>query len=171
LLACDHTESAGGPTGLLTVGWTLTTKLLLGVEASLWSGHTNAGPSAATDDFFLTEGPTLGSVSIAGYFYPFRSRGFFVKGGTGLSLHAPSREGISTSWGWGWTAGLGYDIRVARNLSLTPVASVQFASIGDAPLFRIEDVPPELADELAELNSAHGLKHNVIDVGLRITLH
>jgi hypothetical protein len=46
-----------------------------------------------------------------------------------------------------------------------------FASIGDAPLFRIEDVPPELADELAELNSAHGLKHNVIDVGLRITLH
>ena len=166
-LVCDHTESAGGVTGLLTIGWTLTPKWLLGVEANFWSGHSDPRSSSEPDDFFLITAPTLGNVSISGYFYPSRSRGFFVKAGAGLSLHATSREGVSTSRGWGWTAGLGYDLRVARSMSLTPVASYQFASIGAADLFTSEGVPPELA----ELNSAHGLKHHVIDVGLRITLH
>jgi hypothetical protein len=173
---CDRTESTGGPSGLLSAGWTLTPKILLGVEASVWAGHTNAGQAATFDDFFLAQGPTLGGVSLAGYFYPFRSRGLFVKGGAGPAFHVPSREGIPTSWGWGWTAGVGFDLRVSRDLSLTPVVSVQFASIGDTPLYppdetRVNDLPPDLADEVAQLNVAHGLRHNAIDVGLRVTLH
>lgn len=164
---CDSTESAGGPTGLLSAGWTLTPRLLLGGEARFWSGHTNRA-SGAIDDFFLTEGPTLGSVSVVAYFYPFRARDFFLEIGTGLSFHEPGRdEAIPTSWGWGWTAGVGYDFRVASNISLTPLASVHFARIGDAQLFEDFDAPPDLA----ELNTAHGLKHTLIDVGLRITVH
>jgi hypothetical protein len=163
---CESTESAGGASGLLSAGWTLTPSLLLGAELSLWSGHAD-WETDAPRDFFLTGGPALGSVSVAAYFYPLRSRGFFVTAGTGASLHEPGREGIPTSWGWVWTAGVGHDFRVARNISLTPLASIRFGRIGDAPLFEVEDIP----SEFAELNWAHGLKHTLIDVGLRVTVH
>lgn len=164
---CEAPESAGGATGLLSAGWTLTPRLLLAGEARFWSGHTNWETSSATRDFFLAEGPTLGSASVAAYFYPFRARGFFVEVGTGLSFHEPGREGVPTSWGWSWTAGVGHDFFVAHNISLTPLASVHLARIGDAPLFEVEGVPPEFA----ELNRGQGLKHTLIEVGLRVTVH
>jgi hypothetical protein len=48
------------------------------------------------------------------------TNGLFVKGGAGYSVLDNS---FSSTSGFGMLAGLGYDVRVARNLSITPVAN------------------------------------------------
>ena len=78
----------------------------------------------------------------------------------------PGREGISTWQGWGWTVGAGYDFWVVRRMALTPFASFRYGSVGDVTPFPSEFLTPEYE----ELLSVRGLKHQVTELGLRVTV-
>ncbi len=54
--------------------------------------------------------------------------------GTTVTLKDPS-DTVSTT-GFGITAGLGYDLRVGDNISLTPVGNFVFGSLGNLRLRR-----------------------------------
>lgn len=107
--------------GYFKLGGALLPNLLLGVEASLW---TKAEEGARI---------THGNLGVIAQFYPIVTSGLFVKGGAGLSrlsVGAPASRGSGTARddGFGWTAGLGYDIRLGASFSVTPYASYQRGS-------------------------------------------
>lgn len=104
---CDG-EREGGATSYLTAGWAATNRLLVGGEFSLWS------KSATIEESFsgqLHLYNVLGTVR----FYPNPSSGFFVKGGSGLSIVNTTGDidgtNVSVDLGQGLTfvAGAGYD--------------------------------------------------------------
>ncbi|MGH9896109.1 MAG: hypothetical protein ACREA0_29790, partial [bacterium] len=82
--------------------------ILLGVETNGWT-KSEGGVSL-----------TMGNVSGAAYWYPMATNGLFVKGGVGYSI---LDDGFANESGFGLLAGLGYDVQVGRNLSITPVAN------------------------------------------------
>jgi len=94
---CDGGDREGSFTGFLKLGGTLNDRVLLGVEGNAWVKE--------QDGLTLTLGSFTGTVT----FYPQASSGFFLKGGVGLSY-------VDTEFG----DGLGYDLRVGRNISITP---------------------------------------------------
>src|SRR5207247_10708538 len=67
---------------------------------------------------------------------------------------SPSFDGT----GWGFTAGAGYDIRVGRDVSLTPVVNYVYGGVGDV-------------NESGVGRFATGWKQYVIDFGLGVTFH
>ncbi len=115
--------------GYLTLGATVVPRLLVGVEANGWRKN--------------IQGTTVTAVnaSVVSYLYLKATSGFFFKGGFGISwyredpaLKDPS-DTVSTT-GFGITAGLGYDLRVGDNISLTPVGNFVFGSLGNLRLRR-----------------------------------
>jgi hypothetical protein len=95
----------------LSLGTTITDRLLLGVGTS--SYYTS-----------FDDGSTLSAGTLDGRlnFYPVRSSGFFVTGGMGLGVVRSGEVGSigETHTGVAVVLGLGWDIRVRPNLSLTP---------------------------------------------------
>lgn len=82
-----------------------------------------------------------------------------MKGGAGISLAGiESQNDHFAGWGWGVLAGLGYDFRVGRMISLTPVANFYFGQPGDL-------------NRRAGRTLVSGWKQNVFDIGLGITFH
>ena len=145
---CDFGgEREGSFTGFLKLGGTLNERVLLGVEGNAWIKEENG--------FTLTLGSFTGTVTL----YPQASSGFFLKGGVGLS-YVDMREGslsVSVSkTGWGVLAGIGYDLRVGRNISITPSVNYYYGQPGDLSF---------------EGETIGGWKQNVIDVGIGITFH
>jgi len=117
-------EREGSFTGFVKLGGTLNEKVLLGVETNGWIKE--------VDDTTLTLGSVTGTVT----FYPQASGGFFLKGGVGLSyVDTETSEGSFTASlskaGWGVLAGIGYDLRVGRNTSLTPCVNFYYGQPGD----------------------------------------
>jgi hypothetical protein len=107
---CDGVDRTGSYSGYFKLGGTLSPNLLLGAELNGW--HKNE--SGASVEF--------GNASAAAYWYPMLQSGMFLKGGVGYSRLAADDGFISASdGGWGLIAGVGYDLRVARSTSLTPV--------------------------------------------------
>lgn len=142
-------SGTGGGTGYLKMGGTLSQKVLLG-------GESNAlvRPNVQGTDAVRIQGNT----SFAVYFYPAATAGFFVKGGAGFSSFLQSNLDVTMEGsGWGLVAGVGYDIRVGRNTSLTPVVNYQYGYVGDV----VMDGP----------TIATGVSQSVISVGLGITFH
>jgi hypothetical protein len=86
---------------------------------------------------------TMGNMSGAAYWYPMSNGGLFLKAGLGYSV---VDDGFTSETGLGLLGGLGYDIRVGRNLSVTPVANWYRGSFSPGAL-------------------------NVVDIGLGITSH
>lgn len=84
---------------------------------------------AAEGDLWLRDYPdsrrNLGSLMIVGQIYPAPRGAFFLKGGAGWTrdetdqFFAPGATHTHEN-GWGFVAGLGYDARVARGVSITP---------------------------------------------------
>ena len=107
-LGCEGCDRVGAPSGYLKLGGTLRQNILIGVETNGWT-KSEFGSRL-----------TMGNVSGAVYWYPMATNGLFVKGGAGYSVLDNS---FSSTSGFGMLAGLGYDVRVARNLSITPVAN------------------------------------------------
>jgi hypothetical protein len=110
-LGCDGCDDRlGGVSGGLALGGTLNERLLLGAATTGWSR--------------TEEGTTLsaGTLTALARFYPWVARGFF--GQLGLGLGSVSAEipalGNANSTGAGAVLGLGYDVRVAPNFSITP---------------------------------------------------
>jgi len=139
---CGDADRQGGVTAFLKLGGTLSPNLLLGGAVNAWS----------KEDQGTTE--TLGNVTASLFYYPAPASGFFLTGGLGFSSYRASNGGTIDGNGWGFTTGLGYDIRVGRNISLTPNLNFVYGGVGDI-----------------EGGAITGWKQNIFDFGLGITFH
>jgi hypothetical protein len=147
---CGASDRQGGAAMFLAMGGTVSEKLLLGGELNGWGKWGSAVDNG---------GLILGNTSFVAYYFPGATSGFFVKGGVGLASYVSiDSSGTTTSGnGFGGLVGVGYDIPVGRAVSLTPVASFRFGSIGT------------ISND--EASFPVGLDQNVVDVGLGITWH
>jgi len=105
---CDGRETA--PTLTLTFGGTISPKFLLGASLDGWS--------KSEDGATLTVGTLLARMR----FYPSARGGFFLTAGLGMGTVTAELSGLGSDseTGTGVLIGLGYDIRVGKNVSLTP---------------------------------------------------
>ena len=104
---CDGRESGGSAT--LSLGGTLSQKVSLGVGINVWAKE--------------YEGLDLTTSTLTALirFYPSATGGFYLTGGLGIASESVSADDISVSVsGTGVLLGLGYDIRIGNNISLTP---------------------------------------------------
>ena len=135
----------GGLTINLRLGKTLSTRLALGAELN---GYFRSEDNADISLFNATA---------AFYLYP-SDAGLFVKGGLGLARAGFSLENDDlTGLGFGAMLGVGYDFPIGDTLAVTPQATYWFGSPGDMAV-----------DDIVIL---HGFRHNVIEVGVGITLY
>lgn len=109
----DCGDRQSGISGHLKLGSAVSEQLLLGVESTAWTKEE------------LGARLTHANVSAMAQFYPSAANGFFLKGGIGVSTLEVSASGggVSVSGretGLGLTAGLGYDVRVGGNFSVSP---------------------------------------------------
>ena len=144
---CGSIDRDGALSGYLKFGGTLSRQLLLGAETNGWTKRIEGSTV------------TLANASVAAYFYPRPAGGLFVRGGVGLAAY--SEEGFDSENGFGLTLGLGYDVRVGNNVSITPVGNVSWGSIGDAHVARIPGAGMGVT----------GLKQNVIQIAVGVTFH
>jgi hypothetical protein len=107
---CDGVDRTGSYTAYLALGGTLRSNILLGAEFNGWT----KSESGAT--------VRLANASAAAYWYPMVQSGLFLKGGAGYSRLSADDGSVSASDdGFGLLMGMGYDVRVARTTSITPV--------------------------------------------------
>jgi hypothetical protein len=109
-LGCDNCGSREGSlTGDLSLGGTISPRFLLGVGTSAWS-KTEQGARL-----------TVGTLDARVRFYPSTTGGFFVTGGLGVgSMRGDVGNLSATETGVGTILGLGWDLRVSKNASITP---------------------------------------------------
>jgi outer membrane protein with beta-barrel domain len=153
-VTCDDCGSGNRETaaaGYLKLGGTLNDHLLLGGEVNVWSKK--------------QEGVTLtlssGAVTLT--LYPQPASGLFIKGGVGLSMvDTQFREGSTTvtidpGYGLGVIVGAGYDVRVGKNISITPAVNFWYGKPGNVP----HDGDPLFTN----------WKQNVVDFTVGVTFH
>jgi len=110
-LGCkDCGSREGGISGGLSLGGTITPRFLLGVGTSGWTKE-DQGARLTVDE-----------IDARVRFYPTTNGGFFLTGGVGIGEVRASVTGFgsATETGGGAILGMGYDIRVAKNTSITP---------------------------------------------------
>lgn len=108
-LGCDDcTGREGGGSGGLSLGGTITDRFLLGVGTTGWT----------KEEF--GERLTVGTLDLRMRFYPVRTSGFFLTAGIGVGTVTFADE---TESGAGVVIGVGWDVRLSRNVSLTPFYS------------------------------------------------
>lgn len=116
---CGDRQS--GVAGHLELGGTLRPDVLLGIETNGWTREEGGARL------------THSNVSAIVQFYPVATAGFFLKAGMGVSVLETSASNdvysVSTSEeGLGLTGGVGYDIRVRSNFSVSPYAMFAWGS-------------------------------------------
>jgi len=110
-LGCDNCDGReGGLSGGLSLGGTVSPKFLLGVGTTGWY-KSESGVTL-----------TVGTLDARFRFYPSRNGGFFLTGGLGLGTISADVAGFGSDseTGVGVVLGLGIDIRIGTNVSLTP---------------------------------------------------
>ena len=142
---CPDIDREGSATGFIKLGGTLSPKLLLGGEVTAWVKSESGYDMVA------------GNVSAVLYFYPVVTSGLFLKGGLGYSNYRESNEFDGSFNGFGVVAGIGYDIRVGGNISITPNLDFAFGGGGDLDV-----------DGLGELT---GWTQNLFQLALGVTFH
>jgi hypothetical protein len=145
--ACSSCGGAnwGGATAFLKLGVTLSPSVLLGGAVNGWS-KSRGGVTTA-----------LGNVTASVFYYPAVKSGLFVTGGLGFSDYMASGDSSTTGNGWGFTLGAGYDVRVGRNVSLTPSVHFVYGGVGDL--------------QESGTTVLTGWRQRVIDFSLGITFH
>jgi outer membrane protein with beta-barrel domain len=105
---CDGTLD--GLTGGLVLGGTLSPRFLLGVGTTGWTKSENGVTL------------TVGTLDARFRFYPSATGGFFVTGGVGVGSISGDVSGFGseTETGVGVVLGIGIDLRIAKNVSITP---------------------------------------------------
>jgi outer membrane protein with beta-barrel domain len=146
---CDSGVRIGGVSGFLKVGGSPSRNVLIGGAVNGWS-HSDAG---------FTE--TMANVTASIYLYPAIRSGLFLTGGLGVSGYHANTFPSSDGTGWGFTAGAGYDIRVGRDVSLTPVVNFVYGALEDF------DVPATGGG----IARARNWRQNVVEFGLGVTFH
>lgn len=107
---CDGVDRTGSYTGYLNLGTAVRPNVLVGAE---FNGWTKSEDGATV---------RLANVSAAATWYPMVQSGLFLKGGAGYSRLSADDGIVSASdGGFGVLAGMGYDVRIARTTSITPV--------------------------------------------------
>ena len=106
-------DRQSGVSGQLKLGSALNQQWLVGVESSAWTKEESGARL------------THANLSAMAQFYPVATNGFFLRGGVGISsLEIGISSGGSSlsarETGLGLTAGLGYDVRVGSNFSISP---------------------------------------------------
>jgi hypothetical protein len=105
-LGCDACAGReDGLSGGLSLGGRITDRLLLGVGTTGWAKE-------MAGELF-----TVGTLDVRLRFYPVRTSGFFLTGGVGAGSISVGDE---SEIGLGVVLGVGWDIRVGRNVSLSP---------------------------------------------------
>ena len=121
-LACSgcETDRESGLTMLLAMGGTPRPGLLLGGQLEGWAKEIGGVDL------------TVGHLSGVVYWYPRPAAGLFLKGGAGIAVYSVDAGplGDEEDSGLGLHAGVGYDIRVGRNLSITPAGCVFWGDFG-----------------------------------------
>ena len=112
-------ESLSGGGGYLRLGGTTSQRVLLGFEGNFWGRDHDGATIARGNGTFTT------------MFYPSAQGGGFLKGGIGwASISRATTIGNSTTTtdegGFGLTLGAGLDVKIGRNIYLTPNADVLF---------------------------------------------
>jgi hypothetical protein len=98
-----------GPSGYVRLGVTVSRPLLLGVEFDGWR-HSSSGIAER-----------IGVASLVALWYPIPSGALYVKFGYGgMSYHADEGGDVLTAKARTPSLGLGYELRVRRNISLVP---------------------------------------------------
>lgn len=110
-LGCEDCDGrTGGLSGGLSLGGTLSPKFLLGVGTTGW--------------YKSEDGSTLtvGTLDARIRFYPSATGGFFLTGGLGFGSISADVAGVGSGseTGVGVVLGLGFDIRIGGNTSVTP---------------------------------------------------
>ncbi len=132
--------------GYFKLGATISPKFLLGAETNGWTKSEGDVTMRA------------GALSAVGYFYPSATGGLYLKGGLGvlaISDNAPIQQGSAA--GMAASLGLGYDFRVAQNISLSPYANY------------ITSTGAELKVDGAA--SGADINPNIFQIGLGVTMH
>ena len=123
---CVDSGRTGDLTGFFGVGGALAQSFLLGFEAAGWSKVTDGNDNRS-----------LGAANAVATWYPSTREGFFIKAGLGLGwvygdqelsdgrIESLSQTGIS------YVAGLGYDMRIQRNTSVTAIVNFYGGNVGD----------------------------------------
>lgn len=122
-LGCEDCGDRETSLGLdLAVGGTVTPRLLVGGGISGWSKEENG--------FTLT----VATLEARLRFYPNVESGLFLIGGLGLGSIRAEFNGVGdeTESGAGLTIGAGWDIRVGRNVSITPYWTGTAVTAGDS---------------------------------------
>jgi hypothetical protein len=142
------TDRTGGSAAYLRLGGTLSPIVQLGGESNGWF-HSAGG----VDE-------TLGFASFIANIYPSRTGAFFLKIGIGgMSYRADDGVSVLTATAPSGSLGAGYDIRVGRNVSLTPFIN----SLATSPVtFKLNGVT---------VPSGEDIKINLVQLGLGVTWH
>ncbi len=101
----DCLSRDNGLSGNLTIGGSINDRFLIGFGTAGFTKNVGG-------ELF-----NIGHYDARIRFYPSRTNGFFVTGGAGIGMVSFSGD---SETGLGMLLGLGYDIRVAKNVSLTP---------------------------------------------------
>lgn len=103
---CTDERTSGG-SGYFRIGGTLSPSFLVGVESNGWV-HSESGVSES-----------IGVGSVVAYWYPSRRGAFYLKIGFGaLAYRADDGMDELTSTGAAAQLGLGYEVRLAKNMSV-----------------------------------------------------
>ena len=110
-LGCETCiDRTGGASGGLSLGATISDRILLGVGTTGWY-KSEAGTATS-----------VGTLDARLRFYPSVNYGLFLNGGLGLGTISVNDSflGRESEIGLGLMLGLGWDVRISRNVSLTP---------------------------------------------------
>lgn len=145
--ACTTDRTTGGA-AYLRLGGTLSPMFLLGGESDAWF-HSASGVNEA-----------LAFASFIATIYPSRTGAFFLKLGIGgMSYRADDGVTVLTAEAPSGSLGAGYDIRLGRNVSLTPFVNGLGTS---AVTFKLNGVT---------MSGGEDIKINLLQVGLGVTWH
>ena len=116
-----------GPTAHFRLGGTFSEQVLVGIEVNAWTKSAAGVQSAA------------GVLTSVFYIYPRAPERFFFKVGLGPAAYRAD-EGTDTysSLGYSLIGGVGWDVRIGRNVSITPLVNVTYGGIGDYRRNRVQ---------------------------------
>ena len=125
---CSGVGTAHGGTVTVTLGHSLSRKVVLGLEGQIWSSW-ETGPREQ-----------VRSLTVVAQWYPWHGGRFFLRSGTGIVQGPVVPRGTGASrasvqgTGVGLTFGVGYDVPLGRRLGLAAQAASHVAALGDLSL-------------------------------------
>jgi hypothetical protein len=77
-----------------------------------------------------SKGVGVGEAFAVGQFYPMRAKELFLVAGAGYASYRDNSPSGYSSHGWGASAGIGYDFRIAPHFEISPVATYSRGDLG-----------------------------------------